>query len=88
MRSDELLPDRDIGVVSIDHRDPLRRQAGKYFAFRMRNAFDRTETFQMRRARVVDQGDIRLRDARQIGNFAGVIGAHFDNRIAMAAAQP
>ena len=45
MRSSELLPDRNMDVVGIDHGDPLRPQARKYFAFRMRNAFDGTETF-------------------------------------------
>ena len=49
-------------IIGIDHRDPLRAQAGIDFAFRFGNSAQSPETFQMRRRGHRHDRDGGLRD--------------------------
>ncbi|SSN09901.1 Uncharacterised protein [Klebsiella pneumoniae] len=82
------LPVQPVVIVGIEDGDAIFRQTGIDFALRLRHARQRTETFQVRRSKVVDQRRFRTRQADGPGDFALVVGAEFDHRVLMLFGQP
>ena len=61
----------------------VRAESGKDAAFLGRNRVERPHAFEMRPLRVRHQGNCWPTDPRQIGDLAGMIHPHLDNRGAM-----
>jgi hypothetical protein len=86
-RAGEFPPQRQVGVVGIEHGERVRRQAFDEFAFGARYRRDAAETFQMRRAGVADHTHRRAGDVGQMRDFAAMVHAHLDHRCPVRRAQ-
>ena len=71
---------RDIGIVAIEESDAVGGQRGHQLELGARDAgLALGKIFNVRGADVGDDAPVGRGDARQRGNFAGVVHAHFDH---------
>ena len=83
----EAPPQSSVTIVGVDHRGAARPEALEDLALGARDRLDGAEELEMRRARVVDERDVRRRQPGESANLALVVHAHLDHRIAVPGPQ-
>ena len=76
-----VLPTRGGGQVEVQNDSAVAVRVD--FAFGGDDAFERTKSGEVRRGDVGNQRHVRAGECRQRGDFAGVVRAHFNHRIAV-----
>ena len=77
---DKLRPVIEVTIVGIQHGDLRANLATQDLAFPARDAVERAEPLEMRRTRVRNDDDVRLRERREVRDLAHVIRTHLDHR--------
>jgi hypothetical protein len=76
------------GIIGAEDCNPVLVQTGIDAALLAGYRFQRAHPGQMSTLRIGHHGDAGAGDARQIGDFTGVVHTHLDDRRAMASIQP